>query len=254
MVLPPPQPQEAEAEVEVPRAEEADPEAEVPRAEEADPEAEAAGAGAGAGDGKGKSKGKGQAKGKSKAKGKGKGQGEKKDRGNYSLPAAQEQEVLEWMAEEGEAVWRRGHKDYKRRMEIWAAKAAEIGTTGENLELWWKSIRDWYVKLSKKPPSGSEQPKPPTDREEYILKNCKFYQRQQERNKKTSPPLVPLARSETASSAPPQGEESEPPPLPSPPSPGQNLLDSDHLGILVVQDEGQHMQPLRVHGRYGRGT
>ena len=75
-----------------------------------------------------------------------------------------EDQILEWMAEEGEGVWRRGSANYKRRMEIWAAKGLEFGLTGEYLEGWWKSIRDWFVKLSRKPSSGSAAKKL-TDRE-----------------------------------------------------------------------------------------
>ena len=86
-----------------------------------------------------------KAKGK---KGKGKSKGTLTQRNKYPLEPEQEEALLEWMAEHDE-TWRRGHKKYKMRKAVWAAKGEEIGVSGEYLEKWWKSVKDWYVRSAR---------------------------------------------------------------------------------------------------------
>ena len=131
--------------------------------------------------------GKGQGK-----KGKSKGT-LKEPRTKYTLDPEQEEQVLEWMREHDE-VWRRGHKKYKMRRLVWATKAEELGVTVDYLEHWWKSIKDWFVKLKKLPASGSAA-RQPTDREQFILTHCSFYSVQQARSNSAPAPLIQLARS-----------------------------------------------------------
>jgi hypothetical protein len=127
------------------------------------------------------------------AVGKGKGKKKGKDRArpkrDYSLEAEAEERLLEWMAEHDEA-WRRGHRLYKKRKEIWAAKADELGVTLDHIMGWWKSLKDWYVRLNKV--KSGQAAKKHTDREKFILASCKFYQKQLPSH--TSSPMITLHR------------------------------------------------------------
>ena len=127
-------------------------------------------------------KGKGQ-KGKSKEKA--------KPKRHFSLEVEQEERLLEWMAEHDE-VWRWGHLHYKKRKQIWGAKAAELGVSVEHIIGWWKSVKDWYVRLNKV--KSGQAAKKYTDREQFILHNCKFYSSQLPST--VSAPMVSLQRSE----------------------------------------------------------
>ena len=103
----------------------------------------------------------------------------------------QEDRLLKWMAKHDE-VWRRGHRLYKKRKEIWGAKAAELGVSVEHIMGWWKSIKDWYVRLNKV--KSGQAAKRYTDREQLILDNCKFYRTQLPST--VSAPMASLQRSE----------------------------------------------------------
>lgn len=121
----------------------------------------------------------------------------------FSLEVEQEERLLEWMTEH-EEVWRRGHRLYKKRNEIWGAKAADMGVSVEHILGWWKSVKDWYVRLNKV--KSGQAAKKYTDREQFILDNCKFYKTQLPST--SSAPMVNFQMSEPALRAP--GSESEP--------------------------------------------
>ena len=57
---------------------------------------------------------------------------------------------------------------------------------------WWKSIKDWYVRLNKV--KSGQAAKRYTDREQFILDNCKFYRTQLPST--VSAPMASLQRSE----------------------------------------------------------
>ena len=52
-------------------------------------------------------------------------------------------------------------------------KAQEIGVTFKHLQNWWKNVKDWYLKLSKK--TSGQATKLLTDRDKWVLKNIAFY-------------------------------------------------------------------------------
>ena len=108
-------------------------------------------------------------------KGKGKSKGKAIAKRDFSLEAKVEEDLLEWMAEHDE-VWRRGHRLYKTRKQIWAAKADEMGLPLEHIMGWWKSIKDWYVRLTKN--KSGQAAKKYTDREKFIVDSLQFYQTQ----------------------------------------------------------------------------
>lgn len=124
--------------------------------------------------------------GKGKVRGKGKGKVVAKH--DYSLEAEMEANLLEWMVEH-EEVWRRGNRLYKKRREIWAAKADELGLELDHIMGWWKSVKDWYVRLTKV--KSGQAAKKYTDRERYILDSLQFYKTQLPSTK--SDPMVSLA-------------------------------------------------------------
>ena len=108
-------------------------------------------------------------------KGKGKSKGKTIAKRNFSLEAKVEEDLMEWMAEHDE-VWRRGHRLYKTRKQIWAAKADEMGLPLEHIMGWWKSIKDWYVRLTRN--KSGQAAKKYTDREKFIVDSLQFYQTQ----------------------------------------------------------------------------
>ena len=52
-------------------------------------------------------------------------------------------------------------------------KAKELGVTLKHLQNWWKNVKDWYVKLSKK--TSGQASKVLTERDKWVLKNIAFY-------------------------------------------------------------------------------
>ena len=125
--------------------------------------------------------------GKGKVRGKGKGKGKVVAKHDYSLEAEMEANLLEWMVEH-EEVWRRGNRLYKKRREIWAAKADELGLELDHIMGWWKSVKDWYVRLTKV--KSGQAARNYTDRERYILDSLQFYKIQLPSTK--SDPMVSL--------------------------------------------------------------
>lgn len=128
-------------------------------------------------------------------KGKGKSKGKAIAKHDYSLEAEVEASVLEWMAEHDE-VWRRGHRLYKKRREIWAAKADELGLQLDHIMGWWKSVKDWYVRLTRV--KSGQAAKKYTDREKYIIKRLQFYKTQLPSTK--FEPMLSLPRTSTQTS------------------------------------------------------
>lgn len=113
-------------------------------------------------------KGRGHGKGKEKAACK----APKKD---WSLDAAIEEDVLEWLKSNC-YLWMRSKKGYKQKRAAWEMKAQELGINVDHLEQWWKGIKDWYVKLSKK--TSGQATKMLTERETWVLQHCGFYKGQ----------------------------------------------------------------------------
>ena len=180
------------------------------------------------------SKGKGRGK-KSKATTSKASKTPSQPRPSYILDAEQEEQVLEWMREHDE-VWRRGHRLYKQRKQIWAIKADELGVSVDYLEKWWKSIKDWYVKLRKLPPSGSAA-RLPTDREKFILEKVAFYSVQQTRSRKPGAPTVHLARSEPSTAGQAVDSDAEDQPAHSDVPSSQTQQDGD---LVAMETEAAH--------------
>ena len=141
-------------------------------------------------------------KGKAGAKGKGK----QLARSDFTLPPDQEEDLVEWMRE-NEGVWRRGHRLYKGRRTVWAVKAQQCCTTLEHLEGWWKSIKDWYVRLSKK--KSGQATKKLTDREKWIMDRISFYAPQLKVSEAQSEPMTQLACHASRPDLPPLESEEE---------------------------------------------
>ncbi len=108
-------------------------------------------------------RGRGQGKGKAAPK------APKKD---WSLDAAIEEDILEWL-KGNPYLWMRSKKGYKQKRAAWDMKALELGINVEHLEQWWKGIKDWYVKLSKK--TSGQATKMLTERENWVLQHFGFY-------------------------------------------------------------------------------
>ena len=88
------------------------------------------------------------------------------------LPDQVEQDLVEWL-QGNSYLWLRSSKDYHRKKSAWEMKAQEIGVTFKHLQNWWKNLKDWYVKLSKK--TSGQATKLLTDRDKWVLKNIAFY-------------------------------------------------------------------------------
>ncbi|KAG0716772.1 hypothetical protein GWK47_008907 [Chionoecetes opilio] len=56
-------------------------------------------------------------------------------------------------------------------------KAKELGISLKHLQNWWKNVKDWYVKLSKR--TSGQATKMLTERDKWVLKNIAFYKRSQ---------------------------------------------------------------------------
>ncbi|KAG0730538.1 hypothetical protein GWK47_028029 [Chionoecetes opilio] len=52
-------------------------------------------------------------------------------------------------------------------------KAKELGISLKHLQNWWKNVKDWYVKLSKR--TSGQATKMLTERDKWVLKNIAFY-------------------------------------------------------------------------------
>ena len=94
-----------------------------------------------------------QEPGRKKQKGKGSGKGKRKADGapkqGWSLPDQVEQDLVEWL-QDNSYLWLRSTKDYHRKKAAWEMKAQELGVTLKHLQNWWKNVKDWFVKLSKR--------------------------------------------------------------------------------------------------------
>ena len=105
-------------------------------------------------------------------KGKGKKKADGAPKQAWSLPEETEQNLVEWL--QGHSyLWLRSTKDYHKKKAAWEMKAEEIGVSYQHLQNWWKNIKDWYVKLSKK--TSGQATKQLTDRDKWVLKNIAFY-------------------------------------------------------------------------------
>ena len=184
-------------------------------------------------------KGKGKSKGKSKAKPTQAAAGEETTRQDYSLTQEQEEDLVEWMRE-NEGVWRRGHRLYKTRRTLWAVKAEQFGVTIEHLEGWWKSVKDWFVKLMKK--KSGDARKKLTDRELWILDHISFYTPQLRSNEGESQPMSHLQRQEP---------RTQPQPEPRPLPPLDSDSGSEHLQPSHQSLEGLEASATREAGEAG---
>ena len=90
----------------------------------------------------------------------------------WSFSAEKEMELVEWL-KANSFLWLRSSKDYHRKREAWAAKALELGVELKHLTNWWKNIKDWYVKLSKK--TSGQAAKQLTTRDKWVLTHIAFY-------------------------------------------------------------------------------
>ena len=94
---------------------------------------------------------------------------------DWSLDSAIEEEVLAWLRG-NPYLWMRNKKCYKQKRAAWVKKAQQLGISVEHLEQWWRGIKDWYVKLSKK--TSGQATKMFTEREAWLLQHCSFYKGQ----------------------------------------------------------------------------
>ena len=94
---------------------------------------------------------------------------------DWSLDAAVEEDVIEWL-KGNSYLWMRSKKAYKQKRAAWEMKAQELGISVEHLEQWWKGVKDWYVKISKK--TSGQATKMLTERETWVLQHCGFYKGQ----------------------------------------------------------------------------
>ena len=105
-------------------------------------------------------------------KGKGKRKADGAPKQAWSLPEETEMNLVEWL--QGHSyLWLRSTRDYHKKKAAWELKAQEIGVSYKHLQNWWKNIKDWYVKLSKK--TSGQATKLLTDRDKWVLKNIAFY-------------------------------------------------------------------------------
>ena len=90
----------------------------------------------------------------------------------WSLPDVVEEELVEWL-KNNTYLWLRSTKDYFRKKAAWEEKARELNISLTHLQNWWKNVKDWYVKLSKK--TSGQATKTLTGRDRWILTNLAFY-------------------------------------------------------------------------------
>lgn len=117
--------------------------------------------------------GKGQTKGKSKGKTKGRKADVPKQA--WTIQEEQEHDLIEWLRSNS-YLWLRSTHDYKKKKAAWEIKAQELNISLTHLEKWWKNLKDWYVRLSKKKSGQAKQVF--TDREKWLLTNLSFYKGQ----------------------------------------------------------------------------
>ena len=96
----------------------------------------------------------------------------KKKNYGWSLSDEQEQDLVEWL-QANNFLWLRSSKYYHRKKQAWEQKALELGISLKHLQNWWKNVKDWFVKLSKK--TSGQATRVLTDRDRWILKNIAFY-------------------------------------------------------------------------------
>lgn len=113
---------------------------------------------------------------------------------DWSLDVAVEEDVLKWL-KGNSYLWMRNKKSYKQKRAAWEMKAQEVGISVEHLEQWWKGIKDWYVKLSKK--TSGQVTKMLTERETWVLQHCGFYK--SSISSDTREPVVTVTRVPSAS-------------------------------------------------------
>ncbi|KAG0721674.1 hypothetical protein GWK47_045997 [Chionoecetes opilio] len=107
-----------------------------------------------------------------KTKGKGKKKADAAPKQGWSLPDTTEQDLVEWL-QSNTYLWLRSTKDYHRKKASWEMKAKELGISLKHLQNWWKNVKDWYVKLSKR--TSGQATKMLTERDKWVLKNIAFY-------------------------------------------------------------------------------
>ncbi|KAG0718565.1 hypothetical protein GWK47_052213 [Chionoecetes opilio] len=87
-------------------------------------------------------------------------------------PTQRSQDLVEWL-QSNTYLWLRSTKDYHRKKASWEMKAKELGISLKHLQNWWKNVKDWYVKLSKR--TSGQATKMLTERDKWVLKNIAFY-------------------------------------------------------------------------------
>ena len=92
----------------------------------------------------------------------------------WSIPDHQEADLVEWL-QANPYLWLRSTKDYHRKRAAWDQKAQELDIPLNHLQNWWKNVKDWYVKLSKKTSGQGAKNKVLTQRDNWVLKNIAFY-------------------------------------------------------------------------------
>lgn len=188
-----------------------------------------------------------------KGKGKGKGRASSQDaptaRRTFNLAQHHEEDLYAWLPE-NESVWRMSHKDYKKRRQVWQSKADLMGLECDLIMGWYKSRKDWYVRLMKPAKSGSAAKKKMTDREKELVKNFAFYSKAMKSSQPS--PLVVLQRSTSqASSQPiPNTPEDEDVHTPDSPSPIQEQYDLEELESAAVASRDRHQS--RSHSKSSR--
>ena len=83
-----------------------------------------------------------------------------------------EEDLVEWLRS-NTYLWLRSKKDFRRKKAAWETKAQELGIPLTHLQHWWKNVRDWYVKLSKR--TSGQATKLLTERDKWVLANIAFY-------------------------------------------------------------------------------
>jgi len=102
----------------------------------------------------------------------------KKRRGpkkQWTLPAATETDLIEWLRS-NTYLWMRSSHDFKRKKEAWEMKASDLKITYTHLTKWWKNLKDWYVRLIKV--ASGQARKLQTERDKWVLTSLSFYKGQ----------------------------------------------------------------------------
>ena len=125
---------------------------------------------------------------------------QQEERRDFSFTEEQEAMAVDAIRE-APAIWRCGHCQYKERRKFLAAIAGTLGVPTANLEGWWKGVRDWFVRLSRK--KSGQAAKPLTDREQWIVQNIKFFMPQARASEGAGQPMasLPLTTTTTTTQA-----------------------------------------------------